>query len=142
MKKIKAVLRFSPELVEEPVIYALITGYGLRVNILRAAIDTGKQGRMVVDLEGDSQNLDQGLAYLDRLGVEVQSLSTQIGRAEEACTSCTACIPHCPTGALNVDRQATWKVGFDADRCIVCLSCVEVCISKAMTVGENSQRTD
>jgi Fe-S-cluster-containing dehydrogenase component len=44
-------------------------------------------------------------------------------------------VPHCPTRALDVDRDS-WKVSFDSEKCIVCFSCLETCIYNAMSVGE------
>lgn len=136
MKQVRTVLSFPPESVEEPVTYHLIFDYGLRVNILRARIDPGKQGRMVVDLGGDDGQLAAGLNYLERIGVEVKPLTTEIRHTEEICTACTACIPHCPTGALDVDRDDSWMVFFEPEKCIVCLSCLEVCICGAIAIGE------
>ncbi len=135
MKKIKMVLRFSEAVVEEPITYHLITDYGVRVNILRASIDPGKQGRMVVELAGEAANLSRGLNYLEGLGVRVESFAGKIRHLEERCTSCTACLPHCPTRALDVNRRS-WQVLFDAEKCVVCLSCLDVCIYKAMSVTE------
>lgn len=135
MKKIKVVLSFSEAMVEEPITYHLITDYGLQVNILRASIDPGKQGRMVVELSGEDASLSRGLNYLEGLGVRVESLAEEIRRLEDRCTSCTACLPHCPTRALDVDRRS-WQVSFDAEKCVVCLSCLDVCIYKAMSVTE------
>ncbi|MCG6879476.1 MAG: 4Fe-4S binding protein [Deltaproteobacteria bacterium] len=54
-------------------------------------------------------------------------------RLEDRCTSCTACLPHCPTRALDAD-QLSWQVSFDAEKCVVCLSCLDVCIYKAMSL--------
>ena len=71
MKKMKTVLSFAPSIVEEPVTYQLITGYGIRVNILRAHIDEGKQGRMVVELCGENSQISHGLNYLEGIGVIV-----------------------------------------------------------------------
>jgi ferredoxin len=136
MKRIKMVLSFSKALAEEPITYHLITDYGIRVNILRASIDPGKQGRMVVELSGEEAGLSRGLNYLEGLGVRMESLAEEIRRSEEHCTSCTACLPHCPTGALDVDRES-WQVSFDAEKCVVCLSCLDVCIYKAMSVKEH-----
>jgi hypothetical protein len=56
MKKTRVVLSFPPSNVEEPVTYRLIKDYDLVVNILRASIDPGKQGRMVVELSGEESH--------------------------------------------------------------------------------------
>jgi len=135
MKRMRVVLNFGPDMVEKPVTYHLITDYAIRVNILRASIDPGKQGKMVVDLEGEDKNLSHGLNFLAGEGVSVAPLSREIQHLQDRCTSCTACIPHCPTGALSVDRR-DWTVSFDPEACVVCLSCVDVCIYRAMAVTD------
>jgi ferredoxin len=66
--------------------------------------------------------------------VSIESLSQEIQHLEERCTGCTACVPICPTGALDVDRKS-WKVSYDPEKCVVCLSCLEVCIYKAVEVN-------
>jgi ferredoxin len=134
MKKTKVVLSFPPSNVEEPVTYRLIKDYGLVVNILRASIDPGKQGRMVVELSGEESQLSLAFNYLEKLGVSIEPLSQEIQHLEERCTGCTACVPICPTGALDVDRES-WKVSYDPEKCVVCLSCVDVCIYKAVEVN-------
>jgi ferredoxin len=135
MKQMKLVLIFPETIVEEPITYHLISDYGIRVNILRASIDPGKQGRMVVELSGEEIPLSQGLNYLERIGVQVTPLAQEIRHLEDRCASCTSCVPHCPTQALDVDRES-WKVSFDPEKCIVCLSCLETCIYQAMSVEE------
>ena len=135
MKQMKLVLIFPETIVEEPITYHLISDYGIRVNILRASIDPGKQGRMVVELSGEEIPLSQGLNYLERIGVQVTPLAEEIRHLEDRCASCTSCVPHCPTQALDVDRES-WKVSFDPEKCIVCLSCLETCIYQAMSVEE------
>ena len=134
MKKTRVILSFPPSTVEEPITYHLITDYGLVVNILRATIDPGKQGRMVVELRGDESQLSRGFNYLESKGVEVKPLADGIRHLEESCTSCTACVPICPTGALDVDRES-WLVSYDAEQCVACLSCVEVCPYKAVELS-------
>jgi ferredoxin len=134
MKKTKVVLSFPPSNVEEPITYRLIKDYDLVVNILRASIDPGKQGRMVVELSGEESQLSLAFNYLDKLGVSIEPLSQEIQHLEERCTGCTACVPICPTGALDVDRES-WKVSYDPEKCVVCLSCVDVCIYKAVEVN-------
>ncbi len=135
MKQMKLVFIFPENIVEEPVTYNLISEYGVRVNILRASIDPGKQGRMVVELSGEEIQISQGLNYLENVGVRVTPLGQNIQRLEDRCTSCTSCVPHCPTQALDVDRES-WNVSFDPEKCIVCFSCLETCIYNAMSVEE------
>jgi len=134
MKKTRVVLSFPPSNVEEPITYRLIKDYDLVVNILRASIDPGKQGRMVVELSGEESQLSLAFNYLDKLGVNIEPLSQEIRHLEERCTGCTACVPICPTGALDVNRE-TWKVSYDPEKCVVCFSCVDVCIYKAVEVN-------
>jgi ferredoxin len=134
MKKTRVVLSFPPDMVEEPITYRLIKDHDLMVNILRATIDPGKQGRMVVDLSGEESRLSQAFNYLEKTGVNVEPLSREIQHLGERCTSCTACVPICPTGAFEVDRES-WNVSFDSDKCVACLSCLDVCIYKAIEVS-------
>jgi ferredoxin len=135
MKQTKLAFIFPENTVEEPITYNLITDYGVRVNILRASIDPGKQGRMVVELSGEEIQISQALNYLENIGVLVAPLAQKIRHLEDQCTGCTACVPHCPTQALDVDRKS-WKVSFDPEKCIVCFSCLETCIYHAMSVEE------
>lgn len=135
MKQKKVVLNFPEDIVEEPITYHLITDYGIQVNILRASIDPGKMGMMVVELGGEENRISRGLDYLERVGVRVEPLAQEIRHLEDRCTSCTSCVPHCPTEALEVDRQS-WHVSFEPEKCIICLSCIEVCIYRAMSVTE------
>jgi ferredoxin len=135
MKQTKLAFIFPENTVEEPLTYNLITDYGVRVNILRASIDPGKQGRMVVELSGEEIQISQALNYLESIGVLVAPLAQKIRHLEDRCTGCTACVPHCPTQALDVDRKS-WKVSFDPEKCIVCFSCLETCIYHAMSVEE------
>lgn len=134
MKKTRVVLAFPPEMVERPIIYHLIKDHDLLVNILRATIDPGKQGRMVVELTGEENRLSSALNQLESAGVSVEPLSQEIQHSKERCTSCTACLPICPTGAFEVDR-VSWNVSFDSDKCVACLSCIDVCIYKAIDVS-------
>lgn len=131
MKKQKVVLSFPPEKVEDPIIYHLIKDYDLMVSILRATIDPGKQGLMVVELSGANSQLSHGINYLESVGVGVEPLTQEIQHLEERCFSCTACVPICPTSALDVDRES-WVVSFNPDKCVVCLSCVDVCVYNAV----------
>ena len=134
MPELRVVMRFNENVVEQPITYHLIADYSVQVNILRASIDPGKQGVMVVALSGTADQIEKGLAYLNQVGVQVDPLTKEIQHVQERCTSCTSCVPHCPTDALAVDRE-TWMVSFDPDKCIVCLSCLDTCIYRAMAMA-------
>jgi len=133
MRKKRIVLTFPPNLIDQPIAYNLIKNYDLMVNILRGNITPKEQGRLVVEMSGKKNNLDAGMAYLSGLGVEVQSLAQDIKWHEKKCTHCSACIPICPSGALNLDREEM-LVSFIKDKCIACELCITVCPYRALEI--------
>ena len=46
------VLRFSKEIVDQPIITNLVRDYGLTFNILKAQIFPRKEGMLVMELQG------------------------------------------------------------------------------------------
>jgi len=126
MKEKRVVLTFPPNLIEQPIVYNLVKKYDLMVNILRANITPREQGRLVVELSGKKSDVDAGMAYLAGLGIEIQSLAQDIKWHEKKCIHCTFCVPTCPTGALQVDKESM-QVTFVKDKCIACELCVKVC---------------
>ena len=131
MTTTKVVLRFQPELAEQPITYKLIKEYDLMVNILRGHITPKEEGMLMLELTGTKKQLNQGMRFLERLGVETQKLSKDVRWLKDSCTHCTACTSLCPTQALSVDRD-TMLVNFDKTRCIACEMCVVVCPYSAM----------
>lgn len=131
-------LKFSPEIVENPIVYRLVKDFNLIFNILKATITPGREGIMVMELIGDKESIDKGLQFLKEMGVEVQSLGQQVMKNEEVCIHCGGCTAVCPTGALFVDRN-TFKVIFDPEKCTACGFCVSACITKAMEVHIQSE---
>jgi ferredoxin len=133
MTKKRIVLAFPSTLVDQPVVYHLVKDYDLMVNILRGVVTPNQPGRLVVEITGKKKLLEDGLNYLKSLGVEIQSLAQDIKWHEDKCTQCTACIPICPTKALNVNRS-TMEVAYDKERCIACELCITVCPFKALEI--------
>ena len=129
----KIVLRFPKRLVERPIIYRLVKDYDLEFNILKASITPEQEGLLVLELKGDQKEYDQGIEFLVKGGVKIQSLSQDVTRNEERCTSCGACITICPTGAFKVDAK-TRLVIFDNEKCIACGLCIPACPPRAMEV--------
>lgn len=64
-------LDYPLERVKEPIIYHLVTDYRLVPNIRRANIDHNAGGMMILEIEGDADDLEAGMDFLRRLGITV-----------------------------------------------------------------------
>ena len=133
MTKRRVVLHFPPEKVDQAVIYRLAKDYDLIFNILQARVTPRKEGILILELTGNSQNFNQGLDFLKSVGVTVQPLSRDIARNEEKCTHCGACLAVCPTDALTMNPE-TKEIIFNNKECIACEACVAACPPRAMEV--------
>lgn len=129
----RIVLHFPHRLVDQPIVYRLIKDFDLEFNILKAYVTPQEEGLMVLELTGDKENYDKGIAYLKKCGVKIQPLSKDVIRNEVKCTDCGACVPICPTGALAVD-PITRKVHFYKNKCIACELCIKACPTRAMEI--------
>lgn len=127
----KIVLHFPRRLVDRPLVYHLIKDYDLEFNILKAQVTPEEEGLMVLELKGNQENYDNGVAYLKEAGVIIESLSQNVSRNEQRCTHCGACITICPTGAFELD-MVTRKTKFLDKKCIVCGICIKGCPPRAM----------
>ena len=129
----RIVLHFPSRLVDRPIVYRLIKDYNLEFNILKASVTPEEEGLMVLELNGEQNEYDQGISYLTEAGVQIQSLSQTVTRNDERCTQCGACITVCPTHAFEVD-PATREVIFYNDKCVACGLCLKACPPRAMEV--------
>ena len=127
----KVVLHFPKRMVDEPILFRLIKDFDLQFNILKASITPEAEGLMVVELKGDRKHYDQGIQYLIDSGVKIQSLSQDVTRNEDRCTSCGACITVCPVKAFSCE-PGTLMVRFNAAKCVACGLCIKACPPRAM----------
>ena len=65
-------LIFGSSLVKEPVIYQLGRKFELVTNIRRADV-ARDHGWVLLELSGEPEELDRGVAYLQERGVEVEA---------------------------------------------------------------------
>jgi len=138
MVKQKIVLRFPPNIVEQPVIYYLIKDYDLMVNILRADINPKKEGRLMMELSGEETNYQRAIEWMKKQGLQIMNLEQQIIWRSDRCTHCGACTVICPTEALLFDRPGM-TVRFAEEKCIVCELCLRACPARAMeTLVDNA----
>ena len=63
---------FTSELSSDPVIYNLGMQFGVITNIIRANI-TEDTGWMMLTLEGEAEDIEQGIAWVTGRGVKVES---------------------------------------------------------------------
>ncbi|MDY6842483.1 MAG: NIL domain-containing protein [Thermodesulfobacteriota bacterium] len=133
MKKRRVILTFPSQLIEQPITYNLIKDYNIMVNILKARVAPKEEGRMVIEISGESKALQEGTKWLESLGIKVEPLIQEIKWKEDRCAHCTACVPICPTGAWNLDREKM-IVTFLEDKCILCELCPPVCPYRAIEI--------
>ena len=129
----RIVLRFPPRLSGQPIVSRLVKDFNLDFNILKALITPEEEGLLVLELSGEQNDYDEGVRYLTKTGVRIQSLSQDVIRNEERCTHCGACITICPTGAFEIDLS-TRQVTFHDTKCVACELCIKACPPRAMEV--------
>ena len=127
----KIVLHFPKRIVDRPIVSRLVKDYDLDFNILKAQFTPDEEGLMVLELTGEQKNYDEGIGYLTKTGVRIQSLSQNVLRNEVRCTHCGACVTVCPSGVFELD-PLTRQVSFIGEKCIACGLCLKACPPRAM----------
>ena len=124
MKK-RYTLRFSPTLVEQPLVSKLVRTYDVDINILNADVASGRGGKLVVELSGSEEALKKSVLWLNQTGVIVSEMVKELNFQQEGCINCGACTAVCSPKALSMDRD--WKLIYDADLCVLCSLCIQAC---------------
>ncbi len=75
MSTIRLKLTFPQELIKEPVIFTMAKKFDVMPNIRRAKV-AESVGEVVLELEGDDNKIEEGLAYLRERGVKVETAET------------------------------------------------------------------
>ncbi|MFA6890865.1 MAG: NIL domain-containing protein [Sphaerochaetaceae bacterium] len=126
-------LKFTPMLVDKPLVGKLVKSFDLEINILNADVASGKGGMLVVEFEGTASHLRDAVAWLGQIGVVVSPMSADILFVQERCVDCGACTAVCQSGALSLDRNA--KLVYDPTRCVVCGLCVHACPLRLFSIA-------
>ena len=66
-------LTFPQKLVKEPLTFQMAKKYNILPNIRRAKV-TESVGELVLELDGQEQDLDKGVEFLKKSGVIVESI--------------------------------------------------------------------
>jgi ABC-type methionine transport system ATPase subunit len=71
VRKVK--LTFPQDLIKEPVIFMMAKKFRVMPNIRRAKV-TESVGEVVLELDGEEKELEQGIAYLRERGVKIDNV--------------------------------------------------------------------
>jgi ABC-type methionine transport system ATPase subunit len=77
MAKRQLMFTFPQKLIKEPIIYNLSKQFNIVTNIRRADVSENK-GWVVLELEGDEKEIDQGITWVKNKGVRVDPVTGDI----------------------------------------------------------------
>lgn len=120
------VLTFPPDKVNEPLTYHLIKDFRMEINILKADINAGKEGKLLLEFRAEKNEMERGLKYINEKGVGIAPVSKLISLQLENCVHCGACTAVCFTNALTMEKPS-WELNFKTEKCIVCGLCLKAC---------------
>ncbi|MBT0159670.1 4Fe-4S dicluster domain-containing protein [Candidatus Bathyarchaeota archaeon A05DMB-2] len=132
---VRILLRFSEDIVEQPITSQIILELKVPINIITAHVNS-KGGEVLAEVPDES--LDKVVKAFRKRGAKV-SIPKLIEVDAEKCVSCGACVTLCPVEAITIDEDAS--VVFNKEKCIgsTCSACVDACPSRAIkSVKQNN----
>lgn len=129
----KVILSFPVDATDRSLTYDLVKQYDIRINILKAEIQAGKSGNLLVELEAEDDKLEQGIGYLTANGVTVSPVSSKVSRDESRCINCGNCASACFSHALTIGAP-DWRLKFNPEKCIACKLCLKACPLKLFRI--------
>lgn len=136
MKK-RYALRFSPTLVEQPLVSKLVRTYDVDINILNADVASGRGGKLIVELSGTEKALADSVVWLSTTGVVVSEMIKELMFNDEGCIDCGACTAVCSSRALTMNSE--WKLVYEASLCVACGLCVQACPMRLFEVSHERE---
>jgi len=127
MRTERVVLSFTPDAIRKPVTYLLVSNYKLRLNILRAKVMPGEEGRLLLEVSGDEGNIREGLEYLASLNVRIGNVADFYRVEYDRCKESKKCFQVCPADAIDLKPDDHRPVDIMEEHCILCEKCREVC---------------
>ena len=132
MESRNVLLIFNQNIMYKPIIYRIAKDFNVIFNVLEAKILPKQEGRHILQLSGEREDIDTCINYLIDEEVVVDILADKIQRDENRCVHCGACTAVCRTDALVINRE-TMMVEFYPERCVACGLCKLACPVKAMS---------
>lgn len=125
---VRILLRFSEEIVEQPITAEIILALKVPINIVAAHVNS-KGGEVLADVPDAA--LEKIVKAYRAKGVTV-SLPKLIEVDSDKCFSCGACVALCPVEAITLAEDKS--VVFNKEKCVgsTCSACVEACPARAI----------
>jgi Fe-S-cluster-containing hydrogenase component 2 len=125
---VRILLRFSENIVEQPITSQIILELKVPINIITAHVDS-KGGEVLAEVPDEA--LQKVVKAFRKRGATV-SIPKLIEIDSEKCISCGACLTLCPVEAITMDEDAT--VVFNQEKCLgsTCSACVDACPARAI----------
>ncbi len=77
MAKRQVMFTFPQKLIKEPIIYSLGQQFKIVTNVRRADV-TENRGWVVLELEGEEKDIEQGIAWVTSKGVRVDPVAGDV----------------------------------------------------------------
>jgi L-aspartate semialdehyde sulfurtransferase ferredoxin len=133
MKK-RVTIIFPKTAVQIPLTYRLAKDFNVAANIIRAQVAPNQIGKLVVELQGDIDQIDAAIEWMRIRDIGVYSASGEIAINTDLCVDCGLCTGVCPTQALVLNPE-TFRLDFRRSRCIVCEQCIPTCPVAAISTN-------
>jgi L-aspartate semialdehyde sulfurtransferase ferredoxin len=124
---------FPPEKIKKPIISGLIRNYNLEINILNADISSGKTGKLVVEFQGEQNDIAKGLDFLKQQGVYYKQILKELNHNAENCVNCGSCSGVCFSGALCM-KNSDFCLEVKPELCVLCGICIKACPVQAISL--------
>ena len=121
----RVVLNFPPSRIQTPITYLLAKDYDIASNILRAEIAPEESGKLVMEMDGYPDKLEEAIIRIKEFGIEVTEIARKVSFNMDKCIHCGACISVCLAGALKLDKE--FHLQFIEPKCTICEMCVTAC---------------
>ncbi|MGF1541908.1 MAG: NIL domain-containing protein [Pleurocapsa sp.] len=133
MKK-RVTLSFPKTAIQIPITYRLAKDFNVAANIIRAQVAPNQMGKLVLELQGDIDQIDASLEWLRLRDINVSVANGEIIIDDESCVDCGLCTGVCPTQALTLDPES-FRLKFRRSQCIVCEQCIPACPVAAISTN-------
>lgn len=89
---------------------------------------------MVLELQGDMDQIDSAIDWMQSLEIVVSLESKEITIDEDVCVDCGLCTGVCPTQSLTLNPHS-FRLSFNRSTCSVCEQCIVTCPVDAIAVN-------